>query len=279
MNEREVKSVFRKLNVRKAQGPDCLPARVLRFCCLNLSPVFSKLFTLSLKDSCVPSLWKKSIISPVPKNKTQTSLNDFRPVALTSIVMKCFEKIVLKRLLGQKQNNLDPFQFAYKPNRSTNDATLTLLHNCYSHLEKPGSYARILFIDFSSAFNTIQPHLMASKLLSLGVSPSLILWIISFLVNRTQYVRFDEAISSIRSTSTGSPQGTVLSPILFTIYTNDCVGNNLSLLVKYSDDSAIVDLSNCHLSYVTEVTKFSEWCNDNFLELNVKKNKRISSRL
>ena len=175
VNESEVISVFRKLNVRKAQGPDCLPATVLRFCCLNFSPVFSKLFTLSLKDSCVPSLWKKSIISPVPKNKTQTSLNDFRPVALTSIVMKCFEKIVLKRLLGQIQNNLDPFQFAYKPIRSTNDTTLTLLHNCYSRLKKPGLYARILFIDFSSAFNTIQPHLMASQLLSLSVSPSLVL--------------------------------------------------------------------------------------------------------
>ena len=67
----------------------------------------------------MPSLWKKSIISPVLKNKTQTSLNDFRPVALTSFVLKCFEKIELKRLLGHIQKNLDSVQFAYKPIRST----------------------------------------------------------------------------------------------------------------------------------------------------------------
>ena len=83
--------------------------------------------------------------------------------------------------------HLDPYQFTYKRNRSTEDATLTLLHNAYiyiyTHLEKPGSFVRILFIRFYSAFNTIQPHLMASKPLKLDINPRLILWIVDFLVN------------------------------------------------------------------------------------------------
>ena len=131
-----------------------------------------------------------------------------------------------------------PYQFAYKHNRSTEDATLTLLHNAYTHLEKPGSFVRILFIDFSSAFSTIQPHLMASKLLKLDVNPRLILWIVDFRVNRSQAVRHQAVLSSSRSISTDSPQSTVPSPVLFTLYTNDCTGTDTTQIIKCSDDSA-----------------------------------------
>ena len=146
--------------------------------------------------------------------------------------MKCFERVVLHKLLNKTQHAQDPLQFAYKQDRSTNDATLTLLHNTYTHLKKPCSFARILFIDISSTFNTIQPHLMALKLLKLDVCPRPILWIIDFLVNRSQTVCFQHCFSSSRSTSTGSPQGTVLSPVLFTLYTNDCTGTDLTQKIK-----------------------------------------------
>ena len=132
--------------------------------------------------------------------------------------MKCFERIVLKKLLSQTQHLLDPLQFAYKRHRSTDDATITLLQNTHTYLEEAGSFVRILFVDFSSAFNTIQPHLMALKLLALDVTPKLISWIVNFLVNRTQSVRFEHTISDSRTTYTGAPQGTVLSPVLFTLY-------------------------------------------------------------
>jgi hypothetical protein len=189
--------------------------------------------------------------------------------------MKCFERIVLKHILSYTTPHLDQNQFAYKPNRSTEDAILTLLHNAYTHLEKPGSFVRVLFVDFSSAFNTIQPHLMALKLLALNVSPRLILWICSFLVNRSQSVRFQQALSSTQSTSTGSPQGTVLSPVLFTLYTNDCTGTETTPLIKYSDDSALEDLSNSDAVYFEQVRKFSTWCKTNYLDLNVKKTKEM----
>ena len=144
-----------------------------------------------------------------------------------------------------------------------------------AHLEKAGSFVRILFIDFSSAFNTIQPHLMALKLLALDVSPKLIRWITDFLVNRTQSVRFDHAISNSLTTSTGAPQGTVLSPVLFTLYTNDCSGSELTPVIKYSDDTAIQDLSNSATIYQQEIDRFTTWCDDNFLDLNVKKTKEL----
>ena len=270
-----VECMFKRLNVRKAAGPDGIGGRILRLCAAQLCVIFSQLFSWSVRDCIVPRLWKHSIICPVPKSSKTKELNDYRPVALTSIAMKCFERILLSRLLRYTQPFSDPLQFAYKSNRSTNDATLTLLHNAYNHVETPDSYVRILFIDFSSAFNTIQPHLMAQKLLSYTVPPRLVLWIVHFLVSRSQVVRFHSALSSLKETSTGAPQGTVLSPLLFTLYTNDCRGTDVTPVIKYSDDSALEDLSNSNSVYFSAVDKFSSWCKQNYLDLNVKKTKEL----
>ena len=148
------------------------------------------------------------------------------------------------------------------------------MHN--THLENPGSFVRILFIDFSSAFNTIQPHLMASKLLKLDDNPRMILWIVEFFVSRSQTVCHQTVPTSSGSVSTGSPQGTVPSPILFTLFTNDCTGTDTTPVLKYSDDSAVEDLSNSDSVYFAEVGRFSNWCRDNSLDLNVKKEEMLS---
>ena len=155
------------------------------------------------------------MICPIPKNNSPSDLSDYRPIALTSVVMKCFEKIVLHHLLDLTKGMQDPFQFAYKPNRSIEDAILTLLHNTFLHTNNPKSYVRILFADFSSAFNTIKPYHLAKKLVRLNISPKLVIWIINFLSHRKQFVRFKGVLSGERSISTGVPQGSVLSPVLF----------------------------------------------------------------
>ena len=113
-------------------------------------------------------------------------LNDYRPVALTSIIMK---SIVLKHILKDVQWNIDPLQFAYRNKRSTDDALLYMLHNIYCHLDRPKRYARVLFIDFSSAFSTIRPHIMMERLWQLGVNANIIRWGESFLTERAQCVR------------------------------------------------------------------------------------------
>ena len=175
-----MESLFTKLNVKKAAGPDSISGKLLKVCASQLCSVFANLFNWFLRECCVPSYLSN------PQEKNPSSLNDYRPVALASIVMKCFEKLVLRRLLTFTNEHLDPLQFSYKPHRGTDDAILTVLHNAFLHLDKAGSYVLILFIDFSSAFNTIQPQLLALKLLHLDVNPKLILWIVNFLLHRTQ---------------------------------------------------------------------------------------------
>ena len=112
---------------------------------------------------------------PIPKRPVISPMNDLRPVALTSAVMKVCEHVVLCTLEKTVKDYIDPLQFAYRKNRSTDDAVLYILENIYSHLEKTGSTVRLMFFDFSSAFNTIRTHLLVQKNLNMKLPSSVFL--------------------------------------------------------------------------------------------------------
>ncbi len=98
-------------------------------------------------------------------------------------MMKCFERLVMHHIKSDLPNTLDLLQFAYRPNRSTDDAISSTLHLALTHLENKDSYVRMLFIDFSSAFNTIIPQQVINKLNLLGLNASLCKWILDFLIS------------------------------------------------------------------------------------------------
>ncbi|KAI4905163.1 hypothetical protein NFI96_024919 [Prochilodus magdalenae] len=148
----------------------------------QLSVVFTKIFNLSLSKSIIPPCLKSATIIPLPKKNTTS---DYRPVALTPIIMKCLERLVLHHIRAVLPPTFDSQQFAYKANRSTEDAITTALHTALTHLKHQGSYVRMLFVDFSSAFNTVIPHRLVSKL----TDPGPCLWIKDFLTDCTQPVR------------------------------------------------------------------------------------------
>ena len=118
LSEHDVRRVFKQVDTRKAAGPDEIAGRVLRACADQLAPVFTVIFNLSLAQSIIPTCFKKSTIIPIPKKAKPTCHNDYRPVALTSIVMKCFEKLIKDHICSSLPNilDLDPLQFAYRKN-------------------------------------------------------------------------------------------------------------------------------------------------------------------
>jgi hypothetical protein len=143
-----------------------------------------------------------AIIVPVPKKVTE--LNDYRLIVVTSVIVKCFERLVkdhitsilpvtldplqcFERLVKDHITStlpvtLDPLQFAFRPNRSTDDAITIALYAALTHLDKKNTYVRMLFIDYSSAFNTIVP----TKLRALGLNPALCNWVLGFLTGHPQ---------------------------------------------------------------------------------------------
>ncbi|KAI2654010.1 putative RNA-directed DNA polymerase from transposon BS [Labeo rohita] len=264
----------RKQKPRKASGPDGVSPACLKVCADQLAPVFTQIFNRSLELCLVPNCLKRSTIIPVPKKPKITGLNDYRPVALTSVVMKAFEKLVLAYLKDITGPLLDSFQFAYRANRSVDDAVNMALHYILQHLDRTGNYARILFVDFSSAFNTIMPDLLSDKLTQLSVPTSICQWITSFLTDRQQLVRLGKLTSRSITTSTGAPQGCVLSPLLFSLYTNDCTSKDPSVkLLKFADDTTVIGLikDGDESAYRQEVDQLAVWCSLNNLELNTLK--------
>ena len=116
------------------------------------------IFNQSLSQSAVPTYFKMATIVPVPKKAKITELNYYRPIALTSVIMKCFERLVKDHITSTLPATLDPLPYAYRPNRSNDDSIVITLHTALSALlDKRNTYVRMLFIDYSSAFNTVVP--------------------------------------------------------------------------------------------------------------------------
>ncbi|KAF7668512.1 hypothetical protein LDENG_00007020 [Lucifuga dentata] len=264
---------------KKATGPEGLPAFLLKNCSSELTAAWCPIFQKSLNSHTVPALWKKSIITPVPKVSCPSTNNDFRPIALTSVVIKCFERVIGNMLKSEVASNMDPLQFAYRQGWSTDDAIISVTHLISKHLEDPKAYARVLFADFSSAFNTLQPHLLIQKLNEMHVNTFIIKWFYSFLTNRSQQVKVNSSFSEVKYCSTGVPQGCVSSPILFTLYTNDCRSTQpKNHVIKFSDHTIILSLlrsNDCPLVYYEEIASFKVWCDNHHLTLNTEKTREI----
>ncbi len=146
-SEDDVRRELKRVNVRKAAGPDGITGRVLRSCADQLAGLFTSIFNESLATSVVPTSFKKSVIIPVPKNSKPSCLNDYRPVALTSTVMKVFERLLKKHICSSIPATLDPLQFAYRykigllmmpspryctPPSLTSTAKMATMSGCYS---------------------------------------------------------------------------------------------------------------------------------------------------
>ncbi len=167
----DVTPSFKRVNIRKTVGPDGIPGRVLKACTFQLAGVFTDIFNLSLSLSVVPSCLKKSTIVPIPKKNKITCLNDWRPVALTPIFSKCFEKLVREHICSVLPASLDPLQFAYRSNHSTDDAIaftlLSILHIVFCTVCKYVlSICKLVFF-FSTVWSTI---------VRISLTKALLLW-------------------------------------------------------------------------------------------------------
>ena len=152
------------------------------------------------------------------------------------------------------------------------------LHLSLEHLEKNNTHMRMLFLDFSSAFNTIIPQNLVDKLAPLGLNTPLCNWLLDFLTDRPQSLRVGRNTSSVISLSTGSPKGCVSSPLIFTLMTHDCRARfSTNHIIKYADGTTAVGLirENNELAYREELKHLVDWCDTNNLILNVNKTKEI----
>ena len=169
--------------------------------------------------------------------------------------MKCFEKIVLRFLKTLLPPNFDMYQFAYRNNRSVDNAIALNVHEVLKHLETKNSYVKILFIDYSLAFHTIIPQKLYHKLIyDLNFPLGICNWILDLLLNQPQVVKIDKMLSKSVIISTGTLQGCPISPKLYSLFTfecrTDCPG---SLIVIFVDDTTLSGFIPIMTKPITEI--------------------------
>lgn len=214
----------------------------------------------------LPSMWKISHITPVYKNKgCAQEVNNYRPISITSILCKILEKIIFKHIHNYLFENkiIYKYQSGFQPGDSTTYQLVEIYNTIISSLDK-GKDVRFVFCDISKAFDRVLHKGVLYKLKLYGICNQITNWVENYLVERKQKVFLDGFSSSLRHTTSGVPQGSVLGPFLFLLYINDMsydISNNLRLFADDTSIYVIVD-NDTHAvtnSLVSDLDKICKW--------------------
>ena len=206
-------------------------------------------------------------------------MENYRPVSNLSVLSKTLEHAVHQQVENylSEANFLPSHQSAYKKHHSTETALLSVCSNIISHLDM-GDCALLAFLDLSAAFDTVDKRILLERLSgSFGINNIALRWFQSYLTNRTEYVLFNKNKSTTRVVQFGVPQGSLLGPLLFVLYTSDLerIAENHNLDAHlYADDSQLyifskpqfADSAQTHL--ITCLYDFAQWMSANCLKLN-----------
>ena len=235
----------------------------------QLAPKLAVVFRRLLALGSFPEAWRSANVTPIPKGSTPTQFPlDYRPISITPILSKLYEKLIYRRLFRfvTSKNILPPSQFGFRKGLGTTDALLKLTHDLQYSLDK-GAESRVISLDFSSAFDLVNHQALLYKLKSMGVGGPIFDVLEEFLANRKQRVCVDGHFSRFQTVVSGVPQGSVLGPLLFILYTADLELNLENKIISYADDTTLYAevASPAHRTRVAEslnrdLLRIHEWC-------------------
>ena len=267
-----VKQKLQKLKPNKSPGIDNIHVNVLR----NV-PSLSKPLALLFKDSLafgdMPQDWKDANITPLHKGGQRTEAANFRPVSLTSQVVKVLEKIILDHLWQHIKNHniLHCDQHGFQGGAS---CLTNLLESLYDWIFNCGENVDVVYLDFCKAFDSVAHQRLLFKLQHYGLGGNILRWIKSFLTGRRQRVVLRNGVSKWSSVASGVPQGSIVGPVLFLLYVNDIPHTVSSSIKLFADDAKLYgkacNESDCR-NIQSDLNKLSAWSRDWLLCFNAKK--------
>jgi hypothetical protein len=276
----EVRLLLASIDPSKATGPDGIPGRILKQCATELAPSLTSLFNLTLETEHVPDLWKRANIAPIFKKGDKELCNNYRPISLLCISSKLLERAIFNKIYDKLSKFITNAQHGFVTKRSTVTQLLTVFHEINHNLDN-SSQTDTIYLDFSKAFDSVPHRLLIHKLKTFGITGSLLNWFSDYLLNRTQRVVIENSSSEWLPVPSGVPQGSILGPFLFLLYTND-LGNILSndtSIALYADDAKIYrrisSLEDCHILQ-KDLISLEKWSTIWKLNFNVNKCKLLS---
>ncbi|XP_046707928.1 uncharacterized protein LOC124387560 [Silurus meridionalis] len=238
----------------------------------------TKIVNLSFTEAVFPSVWKSAAVVPILKNGDPLSVDNYRPISIISTVSKVAEKLISQQIithLNTTKFSLHPMQFGFRTQHSTETANCFFIENI-KHLLDKGGVVGAVFLDLKKAFDTINHKILLTKLGKFNFSSDAIKWIESYLSNRLQSVRISDYHSPPLVMTTGVPQGSILGPLLFSLYINDLPSVCADVYIQMYADDTVIYTHGKNTKQVAEkltqsMVQVSEWLNQSCLKLNVNK--------
>ena len=248
-----VNNLIKKLPKRKAPGLDKITPEKLR----NL-PRKSIVQIYYILKACIhqayfPEVWKIAKVHPVPKpGKPKNNINSYRPISLLSTLSKILEKIIHIQLIRYLKNNniIIQQQFGFREGHSSVQQLLRVTEYATMEANK-NRVTQLILLDIEKAFDSVWHKALIYKLQNIGTPSHIIKIIQSYLSNRKMMVTVNGTNSDIKAVKAGVPQGSILGPTLYNIYTNDIPTHSNTQLAVYADDTAIY-ASSWHPSQATK---------------------------
>lgn len=275
-NQADIEWAIDQIKMTSAPGEDEFPAVLLKSCKSHLALPIYLLWKKSFNDGVIDQCFLSQIIAPVFKNGSRFDPSNYRPISLTSHLIKIFERVVQKNVVAylEENNLLNINQHGFRKGYSCLSELLAHFNDIIDNMSN-GNRTDTIYLDFSKAFDKVDHELLLMKIHLFGIQGKLFNWIKAFLCNRTQKVAVEGCYSVIEPVLSGVPQGTVLGPLLFLIFIND-----MSKVIKHStlrlfaDDARLlksVDNTYDSLQLQEDLSSVLQWSINNNMMLHQKK--------
>lgn len=281
-DETEVMKTINDLKNKKSAGSDGLKAETLKIISKYISKPLTYIINKCFDMGFYPAAFKSSIVIPVYKSGDEKKVTNYRPISLTTTLSKVFEKIIQNRLNNflKKFNLLSTSQFGFREHKSTQDAIHTLTKNIYECLDKNMPCLGV-FIDLTKAFDTVDHNILLATLDDMGIRGTANELFRHYLTNRKQKVRIKNYLSSEETITCGVPQGTVLGPILFTVYIDNLFSQTKAgKVLSFADDTVIIYKSdnwyNLKIETENNLNIIKDWFDSRLLTINFNKTKYVA---
>lgn len=240
-SEQDISDAINELTINASAGPDGFPAILLKRCKDALSKPLYSIWRNCLDKGTTPQKAKQSTITPIHKGGSTANAANYRPIALTSHLVKIFEKVLRKRMVQylDSKNLFNSSQHGFRAGRSCLSQLIAHYDKILTLLDQ-GSNVDVIYLDFAKAFDKLDINITLSKLKILGIDGKVGRWLQSFLTSRFQTVIVNGEKSSPAPVISGVPQGSVIGPLLFLILISDIDSNVASsFLSSFADDTRV----------------------------------------